>query len=209
MIVIDDKISEELQTVLDGFTDWFFEQDRSKIVLKNQPDENEYYTSEEYHDSIYWDMHIGFPEPHASYGNDLAGAHTTPESWRPTVLKLNKDLNNLLCSKFNAVMMYYPAGGYIGWHDNRNVPGYNILLSYTKNGKGWFKFKENGETVTLHDKPGWNVKAGYYGSSVQKAFQVRHCARAYEERLTFGFVIPDEYMWEMMLEDILVPHVNC
>ena len=29
-----------------------------------------------------------------------------------------------------------------------------------------------------------------------------HCARAYEDRLTLGFVIPDENMWEMMIEDI-------
>lgn len=203
MKVVEENLSEDLQTLLDQFANWFFEQDRSQIVLKNEVDEDEYYTSEEYHDSIDWDTHIGWPAPEASYGNDLAGALTTPESWRPTILKFNRDLNNLLCTKFNAVMMYYPPGGFMGWHDNRNVPGYNILLSYTKNGNGWFKFKENGETVTLHDKPGWNVKVGYYGGEDEEENQVRHCARSYEERLTFGFVIPDKFMWDMMLEDIL------
>ena len=29
-----------------------------------------------------------------------------------------------------------------------------------------------------------------------------HCARAYEDRLTLGFVIPDKSFWEMMIEDI-------
>lgn len=203
MKVIEQKLNDELQSLLDNFTDWFFEQDRDQIVLRNGPDENEYYTSEEYHDSIYWDMHIGWPEKEASYGNDLTRTDVTPEAWRPTILKFNKDLNDFLCTKHNAVMMYYPPGGFMGWHDNRNVAGYNILLSYTKNGKGWFKFKENGKTITLNDRPGWNVKVGYYGSAVEKDLQVRHCARSYEERLTFGFVIPEKFMWEMMLEDIL------
>ena len=29
-----------------------------------------------------------------------------------------------------------------------------------------------------------------------------HCARAYEDRLTLGFVIPNKNFWEMMIEDI-------
>jgi hypothetical protein len=55
----------------------------------------------------------------------------------------------------------------------------------------------------MNDEPGWTVKAGYYGDKHEDDKIYWHCARAYEERLTLGYVIPDENMWNMALEDII------
>lgn len=209
MQLLEKQINPEVQEVLDEFTDWFFQQDAKKEIKFNstapelhymEDDHPEYFTSDEYHDSMMWDVHIGFPL--VSRGADLNCTTTTPLEWRDNINRLRNKLNALMCSRFNAVMMYYPAGGYMGWHDNRNCPGYNILLSYTKNGKGYFRFKEEGKTVTQYDKPGWNVRVGYYGGHTDPELRFRHCARAYEERLTLGFVIPDEYLWEGAVEDL-------
>lgn len=209
MQYIDKKISADVEVVLNEFTDWFFSQDYvSKIDLapkesnkKDVTDEvDEYYTSDEYHDSIDWDDHEGYPL--YSHGVDLHLTGSTPIEWRDRCRELTSKLNNLLCSRFSAVMMYYPKDGFMGWHDNRNCPGYNILLSYTKNGKGFFRFKEDGKTITQYDKPGWNVRVGYYGSLEEEELQLRHCARAYEDRITLGFVIPSKVIWEGTVEDL-------
>lgn len=201
MQVIDKPLNPELLEILDGFTDWFFKQDRSLLLLNGEPDENEYYTSEEYHDSIPWDLHIGYPKE--IYAVDMNFTKTTPLEWREKITGVRNKLNTFLCANFSAVMVYYPPGGFMSWHDNRNSPGYNILLSYNKTGNGFFRFKDKGQTVTVEDKPGWNLKVGYYGGEAEEDLQVRHCARSYEERLTFGMVIPHKHMWEMTVEEMV------
>ena len=54
----------------------------------------------------------------------------------------------------------------------------------------------------MYDEPGWTAKVGYFGTNEEKDKIFWHCARAYEDRLTLGFVIPDQNMWEMMCDDI-------
>jgi hypothetical protein len=54
----------------------------------------------------------------------------------------------------------------------------------------------------MPDKPGWFAKVGYYGHLGEPDKVYWHCARAYGPRLTFGYVIPDESLWEMMVADI-------
>ena len=35
--------------------------------------------------------------------------------------------------------MWYPKDGYIAWHNNWNVPGYNVLFTYTETGNGYWR----------------------------------------------------------------------
>ncbi len=202
MKVIEGGLNQEVLDIIEPFSNWFFNQNRSLIKIKGDRDEEEYYTSNEYLESINREKHVGFPE--VSHGIDLSDTEVTPLSFRDDINKTTADLNTFFGTKFNAVKMYYPAGGYMGWHNNHNVPGYNILLSYTQNGDGWFRYQDplSKEIVTLYDTPGWTAKVGYYGSKEEDDKVYWHCARAYEERLTFGFVVPDEDMWEMMCEDL-------
>ena len=114
-------------------------------------------------------------------------------------LKINMELG----TKHNALMMIYPHDGFIGWHTNENCPGYNILISYSEKGAGFFRYEDpqTKEIVTMQDKPGWTAKVGYFGERNEDIFW--HSARTFDEyRLTCSFVIPHKEMWEMMIEDI-------
>lgn len=105
----------------------------------------------------------------------------------------------------NALCMLYPKSGYIGWHHNGNAPGYNVLFSYSQDGKGYFKYydKDKDEVVYMYDKPGWNVKCGYYPSEVQEPKRIYwHSAYTENERLSIAFVINNRDMWINMIEYI-------
>lgn len=199
---IDRPLNPELQKILYGFSDWFFSQDLSLVKMNGKPDEKDYYTSLEYLETINKEKHIGYPE--ITHGIDMINSEGLPLSWRDPVVKANNDLNAYLGSKFCAVNMYYPAGGYMGWHNNHNCPGWNILLSYSPNGDGYFRYIEpiTQKLVSLHDKPGWFAKVGYFGGNSEPDKLFWHCARAYSPRLTFGYVIPDEEIWTMMVSDL-------
>ena len=202
MKVIEGKLSQEVLDIVEPFATWFFEQDQDLINIHGKADKDEYYTDNEYLDYIEAKGHEGFQEE--KYGNDLTDIKSTPLEYRDKIIDVTKQLNNFFGSQFNAVKMYYPKDGFMSWHNNHNVPGYNILMSYTKNGDGWFRYKDpiTEEIITLYDKPGWTAKVGYYGHNEEPDKLYWHCARAYEPRLTLGFVIPNEEMWEMMCEDL-------
>lgn len=191
--------NQELIDLLDEYTNLVIPR-IDEIELRGETDENEYYTSDEYFETIDKDAHIGFPEE--CYGNDLIDRNISP--FYDQVYDIRERLKRTLVSPTCAVMMYYPTGGYMGWHNNHNAPGYNILLSYTQNGNGFFRYKdpETGANVTMMDKPGWTAKVGYFGEKSEPDKLYWHCARAYEPRLTLGYVIPDETFWKMMIEDI-------
>ena len=202
MKVIEGKLSQEVLDIVEPFATWFFEQDSDLINVMGEADKDEYYTDNEYLDYIQEKGHEGFPEE--KYGIDLTDIKSTPLEYRDKIIEVTKKLNDFFGSQFNAVKMYYPKDGFMSWHNNHNCPGYNILLSYTKNGDGWFRYQDpkTKEIITLYDKPGWTAKVGYYGSNDEPENIYWHCARAYEQRLTLGFVIPDKNMWEMMCEDL-------
>lgn len=202
MELLTGELSKEVHNVLYDFSDWFFEQDRSKIYLHGEPDQNEYYTCEEYLNKVNVDSHIGFPEH--TYGIDLSDVYDISDEFTEKLRNLDNELNSIFVSKFNAVKMYYPKNGFMGWHNNWNCPGYNILLSFTKEGNGFFRYQDPNtkEIISMKDLPGWSVKTGYYGERSEPDKIFWHCARAYEERLTLGYVIPDENMWKMTLEEI-------
>jgi len=191
--------NKNLKKLLNNYSDWFEDVDKSLIKIQGEADTNEYYTSEEYLKTIDKKKHEGFPEK--SHGIDLVFCDSPNEKIRERIRQVDLDFNSVLGSKHCAVKMYYPAGGYMGWHNNHNAAGYNILFSYTKEGNGFFRYKTN-EIVTMPDKPGWTAKVGYYGNNDEPDKLFWHCARAYEDRLTLGFVIPNPYFWEMMVDDI-------
>ena len=194
--------NNELLNLLNSFSEWFNTIDKKEIKIKGKKDINEYYTSEEYYQSINKKDHIGYPEE--TFGIDLNLTQATPLSFREKIRNIDKDFNSILGSRNCAVKMYYPKNGYMGWHNNNNAHGYNILFSYSKNGNGFFRYKEPKKltTTTMFDSAGWTAKVGYYGNNDESDKLFWHCARAYEDRLTLGFVIPDKNFWQMMIEDI-------
>ncbi len=192
--------NKEVVTLLSDFSTWFEDSGKKEIDVQGEPDEDEYYTSEEYFDTINQEKHVGFPEK--AHGVDMGLFASSVESFKERLRQVDSQFNSTLGARNCAVKMYYPKGGYMGWHNNHNASGYNILFSYTRNGNGWFRYRENGNIVTMNDSPGWTAKVGYYGSNKEPDKLYWHCARAYEDRLTLGFVIPDKSFWEMMVDDI-------
>jgi hypothetical protein len=201
MQVINIK-NKEILLLLNDFSSWFKNLDKSVIKLAGEADQEEYYTEEDYFKSVNKETHVGYPEK--AYGIDIATIDSTPIELREKIRQVDIQFSSILGARNCAVKMYYPENGYMGWHNNHNASGYNILFSYTQNGKGFFKYKDpkSLSSVTMNDTPGWTAKVGYYGSLEEKDKLYWHCARAYEDRLTLGFVIPDKSFWEMMIEDI-------
>jgi hypothetical protein len=145
----------------------------------------------------------GFPE--TTHGVDLMRFRPPHQSLADALVKLDYDLLNWSGSRNNAVKMLYPKGGYMGWHHNANAPGYNILLSWSEKGTGFFRYQDpiTKEIVTMQDTPGWTCKVGYYGPWHEPDRIYWHCASAHEEeRVTLGYIIPHEGMWNNMCDDI-------
>jgi hypothetical protein len=121
---------------------------------------------------------------------------------------VHKDITKLktyLGALDNALCMYYPPEGFIGWHHNGNASGYNILFSYSTDGKGYFEYfdVETQEIVRIQDKIGWNVKAGYYPSERKEPKRVYwHAASTDSPRLSVAFIINNRDMWSNMIETI-------
>ena len=145
----------------------------------------------------------GFPEK--THGVDLMRWETPFESVQKSLKKLDAELLAWSGSRNNAVKMLYPKGGFMGWHHNANAPGYNILLSWSKDGLGFFRYQDpiTKEIVTMQDTPGWTAKVGYYGPWHEPDRIYWHCASAeHEERFTLGYIIPHEGIWQNMIDDI-------
>ena len=127
---------------------------------------------------------------------------------------LDNELGAMLSIRFSALKMFYPKDGYIAWHNNWNVPGYNILFTYSETGNGYWrhinptgskgKINKPVEKNLVHipDVPGWHMKTGYYGKKEEEDKIMWHSAYSGEPRMTLGYVVKDENLWKMMVEDI-------
>ena len=82
-------------------------------------------------------------------------------------------------------------------------------MSYSEDGSGHFEYidPKTKEHVVIQDEPGvWTAKVGYFGEYSDPDNHFWHAASANNSnRLTFSYVIPDENMWEMMIEDMEDP----
>ena len=110
-----------------------------------------------------------------------------------------------LGTPFNALVMAYPDNGYIGWHHNGNAPGYNILMTYSQDGNGRFKCwnTDTKQIEVIEDKPGWQVKVGYYPSDTKESDRVYwHEAETAKRRISIAWILNHREMWENMIDSI-------
>jgi hypothetical protein len=211
------NFSDEL---LSGKYDYILD---DESAYKSYRDPKEYTVTEEYLQKQR-DIkrgHVGYPE--SLKGIELR--HNVPESevfskndasikdHLLEILKLSGNttskLNQYIVSKRNALCAYYPKDGYIGWHNNQNAPGHNVLFSYSETGTGWFEWLdlEKDEHVVMQDEKGvWTCKVGYYGRYEEGNKVCWHKAESNGgRRITVAFMCPDENMWKMAIEDIETP----
>lgn len=209
------KLHPDLTKILTEFSDWFFTRDNSdldsfvgknpnfkKISIKEMADEA---TGDDYLKNALKDTEkYGFPNH--SWGLELAfdSKYYDAPDVKDRAKKTNEKLMNFFGARTNALQMYYPSGGYIGWHNNSNAPGYNIVLSCNPGGDGYFAHYDhiNDKYNIFEDQPGWNCKVGYFGKFTEPELVYWHCAKTKTPRLTMSYVIYDKNIWEDMVEDI-------
>jgi len=193
----------QLLDIITRFLDVLLVCDRSQYPFGKKKITPEYACGDEYLKFMQNKKVDGFPEE--TYGVDLMRFNPPEQKLRDALRKLDEELLAWSGSRNNAVKMLYPTGGYMGWHHNANASGYNLLLSWSKEGKGYFRYQDpiTKEVVTMHDTPGWTCKAGYYGAWHEPDRIYWHCASAeHEERFTLGYIIPHQGMWQDMVDDI-------
>ncbi|RZA04801.1 MAG: hypothetical protein EOP11_14260 [Proteobacteria bacterium] len=175
--------------------------------------------SDSYLMGIDHEKHIGYPLH--MHGIDLNYKVVARNSQRvdPSLLseirvrdnELDDNLQTFLGAKFCALKAYYPSQGHIGWHNNWNAPGYNIIFTYSGSGDGYWRHVEPGadglkpnleKIVHVPDAPGWHCKVGYFGSKKESDRVLWHCAYTNEPRLTVSYVIYDQGIWENMVREI-------
>lgn len=218
MKLLEGKYNQEVLDILNEIKDQILNQS-DEIICEGNPDKDDYYTEQEYlNKMLEKDSNrqcSGFPE--VTHGTSAVNRelkeykesigfqyNISEELYNANVEKISK-LCKYLGARNNAVLMYYPENGYMGWHHNANASGYNILLSYSSDGEGFFRYRDpiTKEIVTMPDKKGWTIKVGYYGGWGEDDKIYWHCARTKNPRITIGFIIPDKNMWEMMIEDMV------
>lgn len=196
----------DLKNILGTFLPVLLAVDRSGFPYKQGSDPlttPEYACSKEYLLHMQGKKVDGFPEK--TRGVDLMKYTTPYQSVKDALKKLDTELIAWSGCRNNAVKMLYPKGGFMGWHHNANAAGYNILLSWSEKGLGFFRYQDpiTKEIITMQDTPGWTCKVGYYGRFDEPDKTYWHCASAeHEERFTLGYIIPHEGMWNDMAEDI-------
>lgn len=84
---------------------------------------------------------------------------------------------------------YYTSGydpiGFVGWHDDKDIFGYYVMLTYAKDTKGFFRYRdtETKEIITLADTNDWQVRIVKIGNQIEDIFW--HCAYTESPRYTF------------------------
>lgn len=133
---------------------------------------------------------------------------TTAKQIKEASHKLNSKLLQFLSARNNALNACYPPGGYISWHNNANAKGYNIIITYSETGDGWFDYWDidKGERVRVQDVPGWQAKMTYFGEYDDPDNIVYHAAYTDCYRITVAFVFDEaDEFWEEVIEDLETP----
>lgn len=183
-----------LRVRLDAFREEFFAL-REKygvedgISIKTQNDtSHSWYCEEDYLLDICSLPHAGFPERYYSI-NIPALAKEHPDIWMDYLDRLKNETATLLGAHTSALSLFYPPTGFVGWHTNENCSSYQILFTWSETGEGFFRYRDpiTQDVVTLNDKPGWNVRAHYFGSADEPDYRFWHCAYTDCNRFSFAY----------------------
>jgi hypothetical protein len=182
-----------------------------EVGVQHNDEEADPWINDEYmHDIIKMGReHDGFPKVLKGF----AGLKHEGGDMRGKVIKdasrvLNTKLMEFLSCRNNALNACYPPGGFISWHNNANAKGYNIIITYSETGDGWFDYwdLEKQERVRIQDKPGWQAKMTYFGPYDNPDKLCYHAAYTDCYRITVAFVFDEaDEFWEEVIEDLETP----
>ena len=207
--------NKELLSILDGYlkirTD---DQKRfeEEFHCSAKDSKSEDWCSDEYLQEIINQgrRHVGFPDKMKGYEirinqkqhqifSEKSYKNTESFLQRTSRLKQLGDLNtqimNFLCCRNNALHAVYPPGGFISWHNNANAAAWNFVFTYSETGDGYFKYWDidKKEVVYMYDKPGWTLKAGYFGhyGEPDKLFYHAASTKCWRHTVSFTFDISE------------------
>lgn len=185
------------------------------FIFADENTDKDYYVSDEYFQKIYemGPKHNGFPERAymASLREDFLRVKKKDPAYRQRYVDgfkaINNDLITTLGVKRNALAAVYPPEGYIGWHTNANASAYNLILTWSENGDGYWKHfnPKTKEFEIIQDKPGWQAKATYFGSYRDGMENVvYHSAKTKCWRMTVAYVFDREHkmFWQDALDEL-------
>lgn len=202
--------NEKLMTLLSTLTDICYDKKIVDLVSKDYVRKDKlipefYGVSDDYLKKALTLKVRDFGFPRTAHGLGMSGVR--PKDWHliEPIEDHVKKIGKFLGTHVNALTMLYPKNGFIGWHHNGNAPGYNILLSYSLDGEGDFRYwdKDKKEIVIMKDKPGWFGKVGYYPSDTKEVDRVYwHAAQTKQQRVSIAWIMPHRPMWISMIEEI-------
>ena len=208
------------QEVLDGLNNFLWMYDEREEIQKNfrlhsQGADKDYFTGDEYRDIIVKQdtQHEGYPDEGRNYNMKPTqmekGENPNPDYVAKAISNWSKysgNLQNILCTRFNALTVLYPPNGFLSWHNNCNASAYNLVFSWSETGDSDFRYMdtETGDTVIMKDVKGWQCKAGYFGSYTDPWTQrVYHAARTDCWRMTVSFMFDRSAMSEGIQDDVI------
>lgn len=183
-----------------------------EVKVRHEDEDADKWVSDEYmHEVINMGRgHDGFPRVLKGFSGLKFedGKDTSGKVIKEASHKLNTKLLQFLSARNNALNACYPPGGFISWHNNANAKGYNIIITYSETGDGWFDYWDidKKERVRVQDVPGWQAKMTYFGPYDQPENVVYHAAYTDCYRITVAFVFAEaDEFWEEVIEDLETP----
>ena len=212
-------VNEDLLEILNGFSEnvakkipW------DKMGYHGQDVDLDWYCSDEYLQKIVdaGRGHNGYPEhlvgvsPHPGDKHDMTCEDAT--LWhqiQQETSKLSLDLMSFVGASNRALTAVYPPGGGISWHNNANASAYNVIITWSEKGEGYWEHidPDTKEHVRIPDKQEWQCKYGFFGQYEDGPHSLcYHKARTDCLRMTLGFMFnrdeTGKNMAEMLIEEI-------
>ena len=135
--------------------------------------------------------HAGFPE--TGYGFQVAqGVRQRPDVFTPLKDWTKNQLPMMFGARSNSLTSYYPPNGFVGWHTNWNASAYQIIITWSENGDGYFSYydKETDTIITEQDVKGWQARWYRFGREDEPQHHCWHTAWTNSPRFTLAFKFP-------------------
>ena len=208
--------NEEFLEILNEYKDILMKKDKgdnTPLIAKEMPighkdKDSKNWVSDDYMNEIIsmGSRHDGFPRVLKGFsGLKHESDDTTGKVIKDASRTLNSKLIEFMSCRNNALNACYPPGGFISWHNNANAPGYNIIITWSETGEGWFDYwdVEKQERVRVQDKPGWQAKMTYFGPYEMPDKLCYHAAYTDCYRITVAFVFAEaDEFWEEVIDDL-------
>jgi len=190
IVIRNQEFLDTLNSISDEFFSYEDYDDPKYLLHQGDIDNGEFYCSREHLMELFQrqDEHIGFPESHM--GQPITHmVKEDPDKWAGYMQRVKFDFAAEIGAHTSALLNFYPAGGFVGWHTNWNANAYQILFTYSKTGSGYFSYydKKLDEIVTIQDKKGWQARHYYFGALDEPDHHCWHSAYAGGERLTLAY----------------------